>query len=96
MDSSPAANHDHLQQDMVNFNPMELGYDCQSKLLHTKESYFLPVCDKPYHTNKENGQKGKRIEVLRTYAFRLGPNIFFYFCVHVLLVFYFHYNFSKQ
>ena len=42
----------------------------QSDLVYvnTKES-VLPVCDKPYHTNKNIVQNGKDIGVLRTYAF---------------------------
>jgi len=29
----------------------------------------LPVCDKPYHTNKGILQKGEEIEKLQTYAY---------------------------
>jgi len=29
MDSSPIVNIDHLQQNLVNLNPMDYGYDCQ-------------------------------------------------------------------
>ena len=38
---------------MVNFIPIDKGYidRRQSDLVNTKES-VLPVCDKPYHTNK--------------------------------------------
>ena len=37
-------------------------------LVYTNES-VLPVCDKPYHTNNRNVQKGEAIEVLPNYAF---------------------------
>ena len=40
----------------------------QSDLVHTKES-ILPVCDKPYHTNKRKLQKREDIEVLRNFHF---------------------------
>ena len=39
----------------------------QSDLINTKES-ILSVCDKPYHTNKRNVQKGE-IEILRKNTF---------------------------
>jgi len=35
--------------------------------VNSKES-ILPVCDKPYHTNTRNGQKGEEVEVLQKYA----------------------------
>jgi len=40
----------------------------QSDLVYTKES-ILPVCDKPYHTNKNTAQNDEEIESLRNYAF---------------------------
>jgi len=39
----------------------------QSDLVNTKES-VLPVCDKPYQTNKRKIQKREEIEVLQSYA----------------------------
>jgi len=33
-----------------------------------KKVSILPVCDKPYHTNKRIVQKGEEIGVLRKYA----------------------------
>jgi len=41
---------------------MYWSYDChwQSDIVYTKES-VLPVCDKPYHTNKRKVQKRERI-----------------------------------
>ena len=42
---------------------MEKGFIIrwQSDLVTTKQN-VLPVCDKPYHTNKEILQKGEEIE----------------------------------
>jgi len=56
---------------MVIFNTMELGYivGWQSDLVNTKES-IIPVCDKPYHTNKIILQKWEAIEKLRNYALK--------------------------
>jgi len=39
----------------------------QSDQVNTKEGIF-PVCDKPYHTNKEILQKWKELEIFRNYA----------------------------
>jgi len=39
-----------------------------SDLVNTKES-VLPVCNKPYHTNKRNIQKGEETKDMRNYAF---------------------------
>jgi len=59
MDSSATVNHDHLKQYIVNFYPMDKGYFVmwQSDQLNAKES-VLPVCDKPYHTNKFRTESG--------------------------------------
>ena len=48
---------------------MDLGYivGWQSDLVNTKEN-ILPVCDKPYHTNKGIVLKGEEIGVLQNYA----------------------------
>ena len=43
---------------------MDMIVRWHSGLVNTKES-ALPVCDKPYHTNKRKVQKGEEIEVLR-------------------------------
>jgi len=53
---------------------MDKGYDCQVTmgLGNTKEN-VLPICDKPYHTNKRNVQKGEEIEMLRTNTNLQGP-----------------------
>jgi len=45
----------------------------QSDQVNTKES-ILPVCDKPYHTNKRKVQKGEEIEVLRNCALQHALN----------------------
>jgi len=37
VDSFPTVNHDQLKQYMVNFNPMNTGYDCKVT--------FRPACD---------------------------------------------------
>jgi len=54
MDSSATVNHNQLFQYMVSFNPIGYGYMVwgQSDLVNTTKS-VLPVCNKPYHTNKE-------------------------------------------
>ena len=64
---------------MVNFNKMYYSYIVrwQSDLVNTKES-ILPVCDKPYHTNKRIVQKGKEIGVLLKYA--LNVHVHFRIC----------------
>ena len=41
-------------------------FKLQSDLVQ-KES-VLPVCDRPYHTNKRKVQKGEKIELLRNCA----------------------------
>jgi len=41
------------------------GWQCD--LVNKKES-ILPVCDTPYHTNKQKVQKGEEIKVLRNCA----------------------------
>jgi len=70
MDSSTTVNHDHLQQYMVNFNPMDLGYIVrwQSDLVYTIES-VLPVCDKPYYMHYGFQQMWAEIKNLWIHAF---------------------------
>jgi len=48
---------------------MDKGYTVrwQSDLVNTIESE-LPVCDKPYYTNKGILEKGEEIEYVRNYA----------------------------
>ena len=45
-----------------------------SDLVNTKESVLL-VCDKHYHINKGNIQKGGEIKVLRNYALHIGVHV---------------------
>jgi len=49
---------------MINFNSMNKGYivGWQSDLVNTKES-VLPVCDKPYQTDNELQQNGRRLKI---------------------------------
>jgi len=53
MDNS-SVSYDDLYQYMVNFNPMEYGYDCQVTIWPSKfkRKGYIPVCDITYHTNK--------------------------------------------
>jgi len=44
----------------------------QPDLINTKESR-LPVCDKPYHTNKRIVQKGRRLKFCRTVHKKVQP-----------------------
>ena len=46
-----------------------------SDIVNTKGS-VLPVCDKPYHTNKRKVRKGEEIEVFRNCALLSNSRLF--------------------